>query len=163
MNKEELRKYLVKDKNINGLTFDKYVERVENMTRAVIEERPTNFREIDVFSLGENEAYHLGISTQKLKREIMIGTALCVGASVSVVGGVGFIGLMVPHILRLLGGSLNKYLLISSSLGGAIILLLADTFARTIFSPIEIPVGTVTAFLGGPFFIWLLIKQKTNY
>lgn len=120
-------------------------------------------REIDVFSLGENEAYHLGISTQKLKREIMIGTALCVGASVSVVGGVGFIGLMVPHILRLLGGSLNKYLLISSSLGGAIILLLADTFARTIFSPIEIPVGTVTAFLGGPFFIWLLIKQKTNY
>ena len=117
-------------------------------------------RELDIFSLGESEAYHLGISVQNLKREIFIGTSLCIGASVSIVGGIGFIGLVVPHFLRLLGGSNNKYLIISSALCGGLVLMLSDTIARTLFSPIEIPVGVITAFLGGPFFLWLILKSK---
>ena len=117
-------------------------------------------RALNAMSLGESEAYHLGVSTESLKRWAIFGVALTVGAAVSAAGGIGFVGLVVPHLLRLMGGADHRYLLPGSALGGAILLVLADLFARTVAVPAELPVGVVTALLGGPFFLWLLMRFK---
>ncbi len=111
---------------------------------------------LNALLLGESEARHLGISVQKSKMQIILLVAAGVGISVALAGSITFVGLVVPHIIRLLIGPDHRYLLPISALGGAILLLLADTLARTLFSPIELPVGLVTALLGAPFFISLL-------
>ncbi len=115
---------------------------------------------LNAMSLGESEAYHLGVSTESLKRQAVFGVALIVGAAVSAAGGIGFVGLIVPHLLRLMGGADHRYVLPGSALGGAILLVLADLLARTVVVPAELPVGVVTALIGGPFFIWLLLRFK---
>ena len=117
-------------------------------------------RALNAMTLGESEAYHLGISTESLKRWAVFGVALSVGAAVSAAGGIGFVGLIVPHLLRLMGGADHRYVLPGSAIGGAILLVLADLFARTVAIPAELPVGVVTALLGGPFFLWLLLRFK---
>ncbi len=117
---------------------------------------------LNAISLGESEAYHLGVPTESLKRLSVFGVALTVGAAVSAAGGIGFIGLVVPHLLRLMGGADHRYVLPGSALGGAILLILADLFSRTVVIPAELPVGVVTALIGGPFFLWLLIKFKSE-
>ena len=117
-------------------------------------------RALNAMTLGESEAYHLGVSTESLKRWAVFGVALSVGAAVSAAGGIGFVGLIVPHLLRLLGGADHRYVLPGSAIGGAILLVLADLFARTVAIPAELPVGVVTALLGGPFFLWLLLRFK---
>lgn len=117
-------------------------------------------RALNAVSLGESEAYHLGVSTESLKRWAVFGVALTVGAAVSAAGGIGFVGLIVPHLLRLMGGADHRYVLPGSAIGGAILLVLADLFARTVAIPAELPVGVVTALLGGPFFLWLLLRFK---
>ncbi len=111
---------------------------------------------LDAFLLGESEARHLGISVQHTKLTLIFLVALGVGGSVALAGTISFVGLVVPHIIRLLIGPSHRYLMPLSALGGAILLLLADTLARTILSPIELPVGLVTALFGAPFFISLL-------
>ena len=115
---------------------------------------------LNAMSLGESEAYHLGVSTETLKRWSVFGVALTVGAAVAAAGGIGFVGLVVPHLLRLLGGADHRYVLPGSAVGGAILLVLADLFSRTVVVPAELPVGIVTALIGGPFFLWLLLRFK---
>lgn len=118
-----------------------------------------NAQKLNILLLGEQEAQHLGVDSEKLKYAIIICTALSVGAAVAVSGIIGFVGLVVPHLIRLTIGPDHRLLIPASALIGAILLLAADTFARTIVSPAEIPVGILTSLIGGPFFLWLLIKQ----
>ena len=114
---------------------------------------------LNALLLGESEARHLGIKVQRTKLLIILLIATGVATSVALSGTIAFVGLVVPHIIRILIGPDHRYLLPLSALGGAILLLLADTVARTIVAPVEIPVGLVTAFLGAPFFISLLRKR----
>lgn len=116
--------------------------------------------QLNAFALGESDAYHLGVHVESLKRRAMVGAALSVGAAVSIAGGIGFVGLVVPHLLRLLGGADHRYVLPGSALGGASLLALADLVSRTVVLPAELPVGVVTSLFGGPFFLWLLIRYK---
>ena len=114
---------------------------------------------LNALLLGESEARHLGLKVQSIK-VILIGlVALGVGISVALAGTISFVGLVTPHIMRLLVGPDHRLLLPLSALGGAILLLLSDVIARTIIAPIELPVGLVTALLGAPFFISLLRRR----
>jgi iron complex transport system permease protein len=116
----------------------------------------TTRRALNLMILGEREAFHLGVTTERL-RLIVIGlSALVAGAVVSAIGIIGFVGLMVPHLIRLLLGPDNRTLLPASALSGAILLLAADLIARTLLTPLELPLGIVTAMIGGPYFLWLL-------
>lgn len=117
---------------------------------------------LNAFLLGESEARHLGISVQKTKLHLILLVALGVGVSVALAGTIAFVGLVVPHMIRLLIGPNHQFLLPLSALGGAILLLLADTLARTLLAPIELPVGLVTAMFGAPFFISLL-RHRSDY
>jgi len=117
-------------------------------------------RVLNVVLLGESEARHLGVNVERLKWTAICLVALAVGASVAVSGAIGFVGLIVPHLLRLVIGADHRYLLINSALLGANLLLIADIFARNALSPAEIPIGIVTALVGAPFFIWLLLKKN---
>jgi iron complex transport system permease protein len=117
---------------------------------------------LNALLLGESEARHLGISVQRIKIQIIILVAFGVATSVALAGTIAFVGLVIPHIIRLLIGPDHRYLLPMSAIGGAVLLLLSDTLARTLFAPIELPVGLVTAFLGAPFFISLL-RQRHSF
>lgn len=117
-------------------------------------------KHLDLLLLGEQHALSVGVDVRKTRRNLLIISTAMVGASVSVVGGIGFIGLVVPHILRLLLGPSHRYLLPASLLGGAIALLSADLFANICFSEQEIPLGVITAGIGAPFFLFLLVKQR---
>ncbi|MEH6525531.1 MAG: iron ABC transporter permease [Sneathiella sp.] len=119
-------------------------------------------RELNLLLLGENEARYLGVDEDKLKRRIIIATALTVGAGIAVSGIIGFVGLVVPHLVRLLLGPDHRLLIPSSAILGASLLLVADTLARTIVAPSEMPVGILTSLIGGPFFLWLLVKQYSG-
>lgn len=114
---------------------------------------------LNALLLGESEARHLGISVQSIKIKLVIIVAFGIASSVALAGTIAFVGLVVPHIIRLMIGPDHRYLLPMSALGGAILLLLSDTVARTVVAPIELPVGLVTAFLGAPFFISLLSQR----
>ncbi|TNH05537.1 iron ABC transporter permease [Testudinibacter sp. TR-2022] len=115
---------------------------------------------LNALLLGDLEARHLGVSVEKIKRSCIIYTALGIGIAVSVSGMIGFIGLIVPHIARTLLGPNHKTLIPACALIGAILLLGADILARKLAAPAEIPIGILTALLGAPFFITLLIKNK---
>lgn len=117
---------------------------------------PKQAHALNAMLLGESEARHLGINIIKTKRHIIILTALGIGIAVSLAGTIGFIGLLVPHLMRLLVGPNHRLLLPASALAGATLLMFADTAARTLMSPTELPVGVITAFLGAPVFIWLI-------
>ncbi len=117
---------------------------------------------LNALLLGESEARYLGIDVQLTKSCIIVLVALAVGASVALAGTIAFVGLIVPHIVRLLIGPDHKYLLPASALAGAILLVLADALARTIAAPTELPVGIVTACIGVPFFISLL-RRRSDY
>lgn len=117
-------------------------------------------KQLDLLLLGEQHALSVGVDVRRTRRNLLIISTAMVGASVSVVGGIGFIGLVVPHILRLLLGPSHRYLLPASLLGGAIALLSADLFISVCFSEQAIPLGVVTAALGAPFFLFLLVKQR---
>ena len=120
---------------------------------------PRYSQALNAFLLGESEARHLGIAVQKTKIHIILLVAASVATAVSLAGSIAFVGLVVPHIIRLLIGPDHRFLLPVSAVGGAILMLLADTMARTIVAPIELPVGLVTALLGAPFFISLLRRR----
>ena len=116
-------------------------------------------RALNAFLLGESEARHLGFAVHQLKISIMVLVALGIGLSVALAGMIAFVGLIVPHAMRFIVGPNHLHLLPLSGLLGATLLLLADTLGRTIFSPIELPVGLMTAFLGAPLFI-VLLRQR---
>jgi iron complex transport system permease protein len=116
-------------------------------------------RRFNLLSLGEEGAAQLGVDVESLRRGTFFASSLLVGAIVPVSGMIGFVGLIIPHVLRLLFGADHRLLLPASLWGGAIFLVWADTVARTIVSPTELPVGVVTAMCGGPFFLYLLRKE----
>jgi ABC-type Fe3+-siderophore transport system permease subunit len=117
-------------------------------------------RNLDALLLGEVHAASVGVNVVSTRRWLLIITSLLVGVSVSVCGGIGFIGLVVPHILRLILGPHHRYLLPASALGGAICLVGADLLLRTALPEKAIPLGVITAALGAPFFLFLLIKKR---
>lgn len=117
-------------------------------------------RGLNALALGEASANHLGVNVQRVKNIAIVSVAAAVGASVAVSGGIGFVGIVVPHILRLSIGPDHRYLLPCSALLGAILLLLADAFSRTIVAPAELPIGIVTATFGAPFFLWILLRRR---
>ncbi|MDO3381810.1 FecCD family ABC transporter permease [Gilvimarinus algae] len=117
-------------------------------------------RGLNTLLLGESQARHLGVDVERLKNLLIVLVALGVGVSVAVAGSIGFVGLVVPHMIRLCVGPDHRALVPLSALGGASLLLLADTFARTIMAPTELPVGLVTALIGAPFFVFLLARHR---
>lgn len=117
---------------------------------------------LNALLLGESEARHLGVDVQKLKIALIVWVALAVGVSVALAGAIAFVGLVVPHIVRLLIGPDHRFLIPLSALIGALLLLLSDITARIVVSPAELPIGIVTAALGAPFFISLL-RQRQAY
>ena len=119
-------------------------------------------RALNVLSLGEEGAAQLGVNVDRDRRAVFFGSSLLVGAVVSVSGMIGFVGLNVPHVLRLLFGADHRLLIPASFLAGAIFLIWADTIARTVLGVVEVPVGVVTALCGGPFFVYLLKREGTR-
>jgi len=115
---------------------------------------------LNALLLGEAEAGHLGVNTQKLKRRMILLTAAGVGVTVSISGMIGFIGLIVPHLGRMLSGPDHRILLPLSAVMGGLLLTVADIIARIVVSPAELPVGIVTAMIGAPFFLYLLFQQR---
>ena len=117
-------------------------------------------QELDILLLGEEEAQNLGMNVQRTRNILLIVASLLTGVSVSLTGAIGFVGLVVPHMLRLLVGPSHKVLIPASILGGAIFLILADLAARLVVKPSEIQIGIITAFFGAPFFIYLILRHK---
>ncbi len=121
---------------------------------------PFMARSLNALALGEATARHLGIPVQNFKNIAIVTVAAATGASVAVSGGIGFVGIVVPHLLRLMIGPDHRYLLPASALLGASLLLLADAVSRTIVAPAELPIGIVTAAVGAPFFLWILLRKR---
>lgn len=119
-------------------------------------------RELNIMLLGDDRAGELGVNVERFKLGVLAAASLLTAAAVSVSGLIGFVGLMTPHIVRLILGPDHRLLLPASILGGATLMVVADLIARTVLAPIEIPVGIVTAVFGGPFFIWLLVRRGTT-
>lgn len=117
-------------------------------------------RDLNIMLLGEDSARNLGIEVDKVKKIILLISTVMVAGIVSFSGIIGFVGLIIPHIIRLIFGSDYKIVIPFSAIGGAIFLILCDTLARTVASPTEIPVGIITSMLGVPFFLYLLYKSK---
>lgn len=117
-------------------------------------------RELNLLVAGDDLALSRGVNVKKVRYLLFFVSSLCVGAIVALCGPIGFVGMMVPHICRLLIGNDHRWLIPATLLFGGGFLILCDTIARLIIAPAEIPVGVITTLLGGPFFIWLLIKSK---
>lgn len=117
---------------------------------------------LNAMMLGEKDAEHLGINVERIKKQIVVLVALMVGACVAFSGTIGFVGLIVPYILRLIFKSNYQLILPLSAVMGSILLLIADTFSRTVVAPSEIPIGVLTAFMGAPVFIAILIRYKNS-
>lgn len=120
----------------------------------------SNYRELNAFALGEEAADHIGVDVKKGKRRILIGASLLTGAAVAVSGAIGFVGLVIPHLVRLMTGPNHRHLLLLSVLIGGSFLVLADLVSRTIIAPKELPIGVITALIGAPVFAILLTKEK---
>jgi len=132
------------------------------VTLAVMVALPRYSIALNAMLLGESEARHLGIDVNRVKIGLIIWVAIGVGTSVAMVGTIAFVGLVVPHIVRMLIGPNHIYLLPASALAGAILLVVADTLSRTVIAPTELPVGIITAIIGVPFFISLL-RNRHHY
>jgi iron complex transport system permease protein len=116
-------------------------------------------RPLDLISLGTDTASARGVDVPRAERLALVSASLVTGAAVSISGPVAFVGLVVPHTVRLVVGSDHRLVLPASALFGATFLIGCDLIARTMFAPIELPVGIVTAVIGGPFFLWLLVRR----
>jgi len=116
-------------------------------------------QDLNVLLLGEEEAVHLGVNVTRVETAVYLMASLLTGLAVSVSGAIGYLGLLVPHLGRMLVGSDHRMLLPTAALGGAIVLVLSDTVARTVMAPAELPVGAVTAVAGAPVFIYLLRRE----
>ncbi|WP_017802151.1 FecCD family ABC transporter permease [Winslowiella toletana] len=117
---------------------------------------------LNLLQFGEEEAHYLGVDVQRTQRHLMILSALLVAAAVAISGVIGFIGLVVPHLMRICLGADHRWMLPGSLLAGAILLLIADTLARTLVAPAEMPVGLLTSLLGGPWFLWLILRRQAG-
>ena len=122
----------------------------------------SNARKLDIMQLGESEASRIGIDVLKTRRTIIISTAVMIGICVSLSGIIGFVGLVIPHMVRMLAGSSHTYLLIGSAIMGMLITVLADLFSRLVIQPAELPIGLATSALGAPFFLWLVLRLRSK-
>ncbi|MGB1984458.1 MAG: FecCD family ABC transporter permease [Porticoccaceae bacterium] len=145
--------------NLGGANWQK-VGIMASVSLIIFSLLPSQARSLNALLLGESEARHLGIDVQRIKRQLIFLTALGVGVSVALAGLIGFVGLIVPHMVRLLIGPDHRALLPASALAGASLLLIADSIARVVVLPAELPTGILTALLGAPFFVALLLKQR---
>src|SRR6185295_3580116 len=119
-------------------------------------------RQINLLALGEEGALQLGVDAERVKRRVFAGAALLTASAVAFVGPIGFVGLIVPHALRMMLGPDNRTLVPTSFLGGGLFRLAADTLARTLIAPAELPVGVITSFCGAPFFVYLLRSRSAR-
>ncbi|WP_432103086.1 FecCD family ABC transporter permease [Streptomyces sp. bgisy091] len=117
-------------------------------------------RKLDLLALGERPARHLGVDVERLRLALVLVVALLTAAAVAVAGIISFVGLLVPHLLRMANGPGHRFLLPGSALGGALVLVTGDLAARTVAAPAELPLGVLTALLGSPFFFWLLRRTR---
>lgn len=117
---------------------------------------------LNALQLGDAEAGYLGINTERMKISVILVNTLLVSVATAMVGVIAFVGLIVPHLLRLLKGSDNRYLIVGAALLGGVVLIVTDIICRVIIAPAEMPIGIVTAFIGAPVFLWLLSKFKNN-
>jgi len=120
-----------------------------------------NARSLNLMMLGERDASDLGVAVSRVRLIVFVAASLLVGASVAASGSVGYVGLVVPHLVRLSFGSDNRMVIVASALAGAAFVIVADTIARTIIAPRELPVGAITALIGAPLFIYLLRRNQT--
>lgn len=144
--------------SLAGATWAKLAAAAPLMCLAVLL-APRLARGLNALALGEAQAAHLGVDVQRLKRHAIFATAAAAGAAVAVSGGIGFVGLVVPHILRQIQGPDHRQLLPNAALLGAGLLVLADLFSRTIVAPAELPIGIITALIGAPVFLWMLVRN----
>ena len=119
-------------------------------------------RDLNALLLGEETAHNLGTNPETLKTLMLVVAAIMTAAAVAFTGVIGFVGLIVPHMLRLLVGADHRILVPSATLTGAIFLIWADSIARTVIAPTELPVGIITALCGGPFFLYLLRRSRSG-
>lgn len=117
-------------------------------------------KQLNLLQLGDEEAHYLGVNVKRTKLFLLLLSALLVGVSVSVSGIIGFVGLVVPHLIRLQIGADHRWLIPGAALGGACLLLLSDTIARTAVAPSEMPIGLLTSLIGGPYFLWLILQYR---
>ncbi|HBQ45299.1 MAG TPA: iron ABC transporter, partial [Thiomicrospira sp.] len=111
---------------------------------------------------GESVSEHMALNVNQMKFMVVTLTALAVGAAVSVSGVIGFVGLVAPHLVRLLLGPDHRWVLPGSAILGAILVVFSDMLARTVLSPAELPIGIIMSAIGGPFFLWLLIQRRSR-
>jgi len=162
--------YVADDRQLRDLTFWQLgslaganwekIGTVGPIILAAMASAPFLAKGLNALALGEAAAGHIGVPIQRFKYVAIVAVAAATGASVAVSGGIGFVGVVVPHLLRILIGPDNRFLLPCSALLGACLLLLADAFSRTIVAPAELPIGIVTAIAGGPFFLWILLRRR---
>lgn len=146
--------------SLAGATWDKVALGGALIVLALVA-TPFLARALNGLALGEGPAAHLGLPVQKMKNAAILTVAAATGAAVAVSGGIGFIGIVVPHLLRLMIGPDHRWLLPNAALLGASLLILADMIARSVVAPAELPIGIVTATLGGPFFLWILMRNRS--
>ncbi|GAA4034131.1 iron ABC transporter permease [Allokutzneria multivorans] len=123
---------------------------------------PFYARRLDLLALGERSARHLGVDVEGMRRVLIVVVALLTSAAVAFSGVIGFVGLVVPHLIRMIAGPGHRTLIAASTLGGAVLLVGADLVARTVAAPAEVPLGVLTALIGAPFFFWLLRKTRAR-
>ena len=119
----------------------------------------TQARALDVLVRGDVQAATQGVDVTRVRRRLVLVAALATGTAVTLAGAVGFVGFAAPHVMRLLLGNEQRVLLPASVLGGGTLVLMADTAARTVVAPLQLPVGVLTALLGAPLFLWLLVRR----
>lgn len=117
---------------------------------------------LNLLQLGDEDAHYLGVNVTRRRQQLLFISSLLVGAAVSVSGIIGFVGLVVPHLMRMVIGADHRWLLPCSALTGGALLLLADTLARTLVQPAEMPVGLLTSLIGGPWFLWLILRSRRH-
>ncbi|TGD63642.1 iron ABC transporter permease [Tabrizicola sp. WMC-M-20] len=145
--------------SLGGASWPKLLAAGPVMALALVA-APFLARGLNGLALGEAAAHHIGLPVQRVKAVAILTVAAATGAAVAVSGGIGFIGIVVPHLLRLATGPDHRFLLINAGLAGAVLLLLADLIARSIIAPAEMPIGIVTATLGAPVFLWILLRRR---
>jgi iron complex transport system permease protein len=145
--------------SISGATWSK-VSILMPFLFAMLALVPSIGRGLDLLVLGESEAFHMGVEVERLKRRAIVLVSAMTGAAVSFAGIIGFVGIIVPHLLRLVIGPSHRLLLPASAMLGAILLLGADTLARTLTAPAEVPIGILTALVGAPVFLSILLRQR---
>ncbi|OPZ23917.1 MAG: Hemin transport system permease protein HmuU [Lentisphaerae bacterium ADurb.BinA184] len=118
--------------------------------------------ELNLLMTGEDLAVSRGVEVRRVRLVLFFATSMMVGGVVAFCGPIGFVGMMAPHICRLLVGANHRHLMPATLLFGGLFLVVCDTFARTVIAPVEIPVGVITALLGGPFFVWLLVRSPSG-